>query len=70
MQAREIGLGERDDESERLNLSAVGVSGEHEADVALCGDADRSRLADNERRLAQVIETRRVRAERGIAERS
>ncbi len=33
-------------------------------------DADRSRLADNERRLAYVIESRRVRAEQGIAERS
>ena len=33
-------------------------------------DADRSRLADNERRLAHVIESRRVRAEQGIAERS
>jgi hypothetical protein len=33
-------------------------------------DADRSQLADNERRLAHVIESRRVRAEQGIAERS
>jgi hypothetical protein len=33
-------------------------------------DADRSRLAHNERRLAHVIESRRVRAEQGIAERS
>ena len=33
-------------------------------------DADRSRLADNERQLAHVIESRRVRAEQGIAERS
>jgi glycosyltransferase involved in cell wall biosynthesis len=30
-------------------------------------DADRSRLADNERRLAEVIESRRVRAEQGMA---
>ena len=30
-------------------------------------DADRSRLTDNEQRLAHVIESRRVRAERGIS---
>ena len=33
-------------------------------------EADRSQLAENEQRLARVIESRRVRAERGIAERS
>jgi hypothetical protein len=30
-------------------------------------EADRSRLADNEQRLAHVIESQRVRAERGMA---
>ncbi len=57
------------------SAAACGVRRKDGAFATVClhlwhPDADRSRLADNERRLAHVIETRRVRAEQGIAERS